>query len=223
MWRTAGDSACMRRGSDLKGSILKCNACCGWKPIPECKGIWQTICRRFDALMYVDACRGDVGSWVREAAIIALAQLLPLWWQHASSQKREHTGNHQGAADSVFCCMKACRKKACSYEKMVQRSFPRDAKPKSRPDAIVMTCPCVRSARAATKLKVLVQALCEPCKDMLQTLHPDPVHVCLTGGATGVAEAVVKALLRQATERLDRLRKVEVLTLYSSAQRSCKP
>jgi len=65
---------------------------------------WPIIYRYFDTLMYEDACRGDVGSWVREAAIIALAQLLPLWWQHASSQNTQHSGDHLGTACSAFCC-----------------------------------------------------------------------------------------------------------------------
>ena len=37
--------------------------------------------------------RGDVGSWVREAAVTALAQLLPLWRQHARAQADQLSGS----------------------------------------------------------------------------------------------------------------------------------
>ena len=66
-----------------------------------------------NALTMAGACRGDVGSWVREAAIIALAKMLPLWWQHKSVQDAEHPRSQQSAGEpslsSLMVWWKHCR------------------------------------------------------------------------------------------------------------------
>lgn len=54
------------------------------------RGIFQHSCTDMESVCL--PYRGDVGSWVREAAITALAQVLLLWWHHVSWQDAQHRG-----------------------------------------------------------------------------------------------------------------------------------
>ena len=58
-----------------------------------CHTLLASLASTSQALKSYFVYRGDVGSWVREAAVIALASILPLWWQHHSVQHAQQPGS----------------------------------------------------------------------------------------------------------------------------------
>ena len=125
--------------------------------------------------------RGDVGSWVREAAMASLARILPLWAAHCrAAQTAAHSGSD--SASSARLIILSSNDGACEGRDL--DSSARIACPRSCSNGRV-TADTVRESAASCRGEA-------------------------DAGSGGTTTEVACALLQQAAERLDRLRKVGI-------------
>ncbi|BDA42087.1 probable tubulin-specific chaperone D [Coccomyxa sp. Obi] len=150
--------------------------------------------------------RGDVGSWVREAAMAALARVLPLWAAHRLTATAAHVPipGRSSAPAATRCAITGCQAGASPSN---HRS--RDELGSSGPGAGAAESGPAGQFLAGQHAHANFMRDHSESSGAMASVEPSASCRSSAGsdGGEGLVTAVVCALLQQAAERLDRLRK----------------